>query len=86
MVGYKKDNKGETVITQRKPDILSEIAAIGNGNYIDGNRTEEPVNEIGDIVANAEKKTDPAKEVAVIKVMRFLQKIGVGKPKGKKGC
>jgi Ca-activated chloride channel family protein len=62
LVGYKKDNKGETVITQRQPDILREIAAIGSGNYIDGNRTEEPVNEIGDIIANAEKSEFETKQ------------------------
>lgn len=62
LIGYKKDNKGETVITKRKPDILSEIASIGNGNYIDGNKTENPVNKISDIIANAEKKEFETKQ------------------------
>jgi len=62
LVGYKKDRKGETVITQRKPNILSEIANIGNGNYIDGNRTEQPVNEIAEIIANAEKNEFETKQ------------------------
>ena len=62
LIGYKKDRKGETVITQRKADILSEIANIGNGNYIDGNRTEQPVNEIAETIANAEKNEFETKQ------------------------
>ena len=38
LIGYKKDRKGETVITHRKPEILQKIAEIGNGAYIDGNK------------------------------------------------
>ncbi|WP_298779253.1 VWA domain-containing protein [uncultured Polaribacter sp.] len=55
MIGYKKDNKGETVITQRKPEVLKDIADAADGKYIDGNVTENPVKEISEIIANAQK-------------------------------
>jgi Ca-activated chloride channel family protein len=55
MIGYKKDNKGETVITKRKPEVLQGIADAADGKYIDGNITENPVNEIAEVISNAEK-------------------------------
>ncbi|WP_298762648.1 VWA domain-containing protein [uncultured Polaribacter sp.] len=62
MIGYKKDNKGETVITKRKPEVLQDIADAADGNYIDGNVTENPVKEIADIIANAEKNEFETKQ------------------------
>ena len=59
---YKKDNKGETVITKRKPAVLQGIADAANGKYIDGNITENPVNEIAEIIANAEKSEFETKQ------------------------
>lgn len=64
MIGYKKDNKGETVITQRKPEILQGIADASNGQYIDGNITEKPVQIMADIIANAEKNEFETKQFA----------------------
>lgn len=55
LIGYKKDNKGETVVTRRNSAILQEIAAASNGAYIDGNKTDKPVKTIKDIIANAQK-------------------------------
>lgn len=55
LVGYKKDRKGETVITKRNATILKEIAEASNGSYIDGNRTNVPVDEIEKIISNAQK-------------------------------
>ncbi|CAA0182690.1 Aerotolerance regulator BatB [Tenacibaculum maritimum] len=55
LIGYKKDRKGETVITQRKPKVLQAIADASNGSYIDGNKTNKPVNTIENIIANAQK-------------------------------
>ena len=46
MIGYKKDSQGETVITKRNSEILEEISSIGEGKYIDGNATENPVNGV----------------------------------------
>ncbi len=62
MIGYKKDNKGETVITQRKPEVLEDIADAANGRFIDGNITEEPVKEITEIIANAQKNEFETKQ------------------------
>ena len=54
VISYKKDNKGEVVITQLKPDVLKEIASEGNGKYIDGNRTQETIKTIEDLLLKAE--------------------------------
>ena len=62
MIGYKKDNKGETVITKRVPEVLQGIADASNGKYIDGNITENPVSEIAEIIANAEKSEFETKQ------------------------
>jgi Ca-activated chloride channel family protein len=62
MIGYKKDRKGETVITKRQPDILAEIADVANGRYIDGNVTEDPVKQISEIIANAQKNEFETKQ------------------------
>ena len=62
MIGYKKDNKGETVITKRNIDVLSDIADVANGRYFDGNVTENPVKKITEIIANAEKNEFETKQ------------------------
>ncbi len=62
LIGYKKDRKGETVITQRKTSILKEIARIANGSYVDGNKTDIPVNEIAKIIGNAQKSEFETKQ------------------------
>ncbi len=62
MIGYKKDNKGETVITKLKPAVLQGIADAANGDYIDGNVTEKPVTFMADIIANAEKNEFETKQ------------------------
>ena len=62
LIGYKKDRKGETVITQRKPDVLQEIAQSSEGSYIDGNKTDKPVNMIEDAIGNAQKSEFETKQ------------------------
>lgn len=62
MIGYKKDNKGETVITKLTPDVLEGIADVGNGKYVDGNVTERPVDIISDVIANAQKNEFETKQ------------------------
>jgi len=64
MIGYKKDRKGETVITKRTPKVLEGIANAANGKYIDGNITKKPVNIISEIIANAEKNEFETKQFA----------------------
>jgi Ca-activated chloride channel family protein len=77
MIGYKKDRKGETVITKRNTEVLENIADIGNGKYIDGNFTENPVKEIADIVANAQKSEFETKQFADYKD-QFQWFLGIG--------
>lgn len=62
MIGYKKDRKGETVITKRQPEVLAEIADVANGRFIDGNITEEPVKQLSEIIANAQKNEFETKQ------------------------
>ena len=62
VIGYKKDNKGETVITKRMQDVLQGIADAADGGYIDGNVTETPVKVIADVIANAEKSEFETKQ------------------------
>jgi Ca-activated chloride channel family protein len=62
MIGYKKDNKGETVITKRKSEVLEGIADAAEGKYIDGNKTENPVKVISEILKNAQKSEFETKQ------------------------
>jgi Ca-activated chloride channel family protein len=62
MIGYKKDRKGETVITKRVAEVLQGIADASDGKYIDGNITANPVNEISEIIRNAEKNEFETKQ------------------------
>ena len=62
MIGYKKDRKGETVITKRVPEVLQGIADASNGKYIDGNVTLTPVDQIASVIANAEKNEFESKQ------------------------
>lgn len=77
VVSYKKDNKGEVVITQLKPTILNEIASDGNGKYIDGNRTQETIKTIEDLLVKAEKNEFETKQFSDYKD-QFQWFIGLG--------
>ncbi len=55
VISYKKDNKGEVVITKMVEKVLRDIANEGNGKYINGNRTQETIDIIEDILLKAEK-------------------------------
>ena len=61
-LGYKKDRKGETVITQMHDDILKEIANNGNGKYIYGNNTQTTVDKITEILNSAQKQEFETKQ------------------------
>ena len=43
---YKKDSNGEVVITKRNSEILNKIANSSGGEYIDGNITEEALENV----------------------------------------
>ena len=43
---YKKDSNGEVVITKRNSEILNKIVSSSGGEYIDGNITEEALENV----------------------------------------
>lgn len=77
LIGYKKDNKGEAVNTQRKADVLQGIADAANGRYIDGNKTEKPVAIISEIIEKAEKSEFETKQFSDYKD-QFQWFLGIG--------
>ncbi|NCP21334.1 MAG: VWA domain-containing protein [Zetaproteobacteria bacterium] len=60
--GYKKDQKGEVVITQRHADVLKTIASEGAGSYMDGNLTNTPVKFMEETLVNAQKHEYESKQ------------------------
>ena len=76
LIGYKK-YKGETVLSQRKPEVLKAIADAANGNYIDGNKTDKPVGVIQDIIGNAQKSEFETKQFSDYKD-QFQWFLGIG--------
>tara|TARA_R110001592_G_scaffold89265_3_gene262670 strand:- start:14778 stop:15809 length:1032 start_codon:yes stop_codon:yes gene_type:complete len=76
LIGYKK-YKGETVITKRKSDVLEAIANAASGRYIDGNKTEKPVDFIEKLIANAQKSEFETKQFSDYKD-QFQWFIGIG--------
>jgi Ca-activated chloride channel family protein len=62
IISYKKDNKGEVVITKMKEQVLVDIANEGNGKYINGNRTQETIDIIEELLVNAEKSEFETKQ------------------------
>ncbi|MFY0604515.1 MAG: VWA domain-containing protein [Flavobacteriaceae bacterium] len=77
LIGYKKDRKGETVVTKRKADVLQSIADISNGRYIDGNKTEKPVKLIEEVIGNAQKSEFESKQFSDYKD-QFQWFLGLG--------
>ena len=52
---YKKDVNGEVVITKRNSLILNKIADSSDGDYIDGNFTEEALDQVKSILNEIDK-------------------------------
>ncbi|MFN0728711.1 VWA domain-containing protein [Polaribacter gochangensis] len=76
LIGYKK-YKGETVITKRMPEMLEAIANAASGRYMDGNKTEKPVDFIEELIANAQKNEFETKQFSDYKD-QFQWFIGLG--------
>lgn len=55
ITGYKKDQNGEVVITKLNSGLLEEIAAQGDGNFIEGNSTRKAVEALIDQLMEMEK-------------------------------
>ncbi len=62
IIRYKKDFKGQTVVTKLNETILKEIAQVGNGKYFNGTKTKPTVAAIEKILANAEKSEFETKQ------------------------
>ncbi|WP_298901388.1 VWA domain-containing protein [uncultured Psychroserpens sp.] len=67
LLNYKKDSKGETVVTKLNEETLKEIADEANGAYIKGNNTDEVIDEIKDILNRMDKTEFESKEFADFK-------------------
>jgi len=77
VVNYKKDSKGEVVITRLNPKILNEIAETGKGAYIDGNKTQKTIDYIDNLLLKADKIEFEAKQFSDYKD-QFQWFIGLG--------
>lgn len=60
--GYKKDNKGEVVITKLNVETLKDIAENGKGKYIYGNRTDKTIEYVEELLLKADKKEFESKQ------------------------
>ncbi|MBL4939684.1 MAG: VWA domain-containing protein [Lutibacter sp.] len=76
-ISYKKDNKGEVVITKMQEDVLKEIADVGKGKYINGNKTQETIDSIEDLLVKAEKSEFESKQFSDYKD-QFQWFVGLG--------
>ncbi|RKE98657.1 VWA domain-containing protein [Ichthyenterobacterium magnum] len=77
VLNYKKDNKGETVITRLNEDTLKDIAKEADGSYINGENTIEVVDHIRDVLSKMDKTEFEAKEFADFKD-QFQWFLGLG--------
>lgn len=64
VISYKKDAQGEVVITQMKAAVLNSIAQEGNGKYLNGNKTQETIDAVEDLLLKAEKNEFETKQFA----------------------
>ena len=64
---YKKDNKGEVVITKLNRQVLVDIANQTGGEFIDGTETKFVVNRIGEILKETENKEFESKKFSEYK-------------------
>ncbi|MBP8792276.1 MAG: VWA domain-containing protein [Lutibacter sp.] len=76
-VTFKKDSKGEVVITQMNPNFLNEIAVEADGKYIDGNKTSETIKVVEDLLVKSEKNEFESKEFSDYED-QFQWFIGIG--------
>ena len=62
LIGYKKDRKGEVVITQLNDKTLKTIASDGKGEYLYGDNTTKTVDYIDELLLAADKKEFETKQ------------------------
>ena len=62
--GYKKDQKGENVITKLYPEVLKNIATQTKSKYIVGTNTKEVVEEVKNALDKIEKSEFESQQIA----------------------
>lgn len=67
LIGYKKDRKGEAVITKLNDKTLKTIASDGKGEYLYGNNTAKTVDYIDELLLAADKKEFETKQFSDFK-------------------
>jgi Ca-activated chloride channel family protein len=77
VLNYKKDKKGETVITKLNEETLKNIANEANGVYINGSNTSEVVDTIKNLIDKMDKKEFESKQIADFKD-QFQWFLGLG--------
>jgi Ca-activated chloride channel family protein len=75
--GFQLDKNGEIVVAKRNPEVLTEIAKVTNGNYIDGNNTKAVVDFITERLKNIEKNEFEGMEMANFQ-SQFQWFLGIG--------
>jgi len=63
MVGFKKDNEGNSVLTKLDEESLKQIAAAGNGEYFRGNNYEDYLDKIYNQLSELKKSEFGVKKV-----------------------
>lgn len=63
MVGFKKDNEGNTVLTKLDEESLKQIASAGNGDYFRGNNYEDYLDKIYNELSELKKSEFGVKKV-----------------------
>ena len=67
LIGYKKDRKGEAVITKLNEKTLKTIASDGKGEYLYGDNTSKTVEYIDELLLAADKKEFETKQFSDFK-------------------
>ena len=67
LIGYKKDRKGEAVITKLNEQTLKTIASDGKGEYLYGDNTSKTVEYIDELLLAADKKEFETKQFSDFK-------------------
>ena len=77
ILNYKKDNRGETVITRLDETTLKDIASEANGVYINGRNTADVVSAIKGELDKMDKQEFESKQIADFKD-QFQWFLGIG--------
>ena len=67
VLNYKKDREGETVITKLDEETLKNIANEANGSYINGENTNDVVEQIREILNKMDKQEFESKQISEFK-------------------